>query len=437
MQLDRTFLHFSTRRAIPARRNPTTATVVDRAHPVLSLGCQTALDIHHRRIAAVGATVASRSKAGKKVARAESGALRGIARRGPLFGHNDGSLPDAFAPFLLALGLVASSWMPASAAAQRRPQAASATREHRVRAGQNLARIARRYALSVETLAAANRLRPDSPLQLGQRLTIPVAGTIGVRRGDTVESLARRHGVSAEDLREANHLRAGATLQAGQALVLPGSLADRTPASRWGRPRRPGVATLTRLATHRTAKVRLVDRRGVVRREALRDLARLLAPRHGGGRKEPHPRLVRLLARVSDHFGGRPVEIVSGVRPAGGFTRRESRHVAGEAIDFRIRGVPNTDLRDFCKSFDNVGVGYYPNSLFVHLDVRRESATWTDFSRPGEAPVYTRAGSAAGTPDEGDGGRGARDDAEAGGEPESADDGAAPVDDAPGELSDD
>jgi uncharacterized protein YcbK (DUF882 family) len=354
----------------------------------------------------------------------------------PVFRVDLASVVSALA---LALALAACVLAPAAGHAQRRPTetAASAPREHRVRAGQNLARIARRYSLSVESLAAANRLRPDSALQLGQRLVIPVAGTIGVRRGDTVESLARRHGVSADDLREANHLRAGATLRAGQSLVLPGSLADRTPASRWGRPRRPGVATLTRLATHRTASVRLVDRRGVVRREALRDLARLLAPRHGGSRKEPHPRLVRLLAKVSDHFGGRPVEVVSGIRPAGGFTRRESRHVAGEAIDFRIRGVPNTELRDFCKTFEHVGVGFYPNSLFVHLDVRRESATWTDYSRPGEAPVYARPEGAATASAEGDAARAARDDDEAGGEPESADDGAAPVDDAPGQISDD
>ncbi len=343
--------------------------------------------------------------------------------------------PAAFA--LAALLVVVPVLAPRVARAQRRPaaQATATPREHRVRAGQNLARIARRYAIPVEALAAANRLRPDSALQLGQRLAIPVAGTVAVRRGDTVESLARRHGVPSEALRRANHLREGATLRAGEALVLPGSLADRSPASRWGQPRRPGVATLTRLATHRTAKVRLVDRRGVARRQALRDLAALLAPRHGGGRKEPHPRLVRLLARVSDHFGGRPVEVVSGVRPAGGFTRRESRHVAGEAIDFRIRGVPNTELRDFCQSFDHVGVGYYPNSLFVHLDVRRESATWVDLSRPGEAPTYARQGGGTVTDTADDTGA-AGDDDEAGGEPESSDDGAAPVDDAPGQLSD-
>ncbi|HEY2513991.1 MAG TPA: hypothetical protein VGI39_24155, partial [Polyangiaceae bacterium] len=32
--------------------------------------------------------------------------------------------------------------------------------------------------------------------------------------------------------------------------------------------------------------------------------------------------------------------------------------------------------------------GYYPNSTFVHMDVREKSAFWIDFSRPGEPPRY-------------------------------------------------
>lgn len=342
---------------------------------------------------------------------------------------------------LAALGPTPRGLVP-TAEAQRRPTPAATAlpREHRVRAGQTLGRIARRYQISVDALAAANHLAPSASLQLGQILTVPSQGTIAVRAGDTIENLARRHGVSAEDLSRSNRLRAGATLRAGQQLVLPGTAADRAPPSRWGVARNAGVVSLTRLATHRTERVRLVDRRGVVRRQALRDLAILMAPRHDGRRKEPHPRLVRLLARVSDHFGGRPIEIVSGVRPAGGYTRRESRHTAGEAMDLRIRGVANTDLRDFCKTFEHVGVGFYPNSLFVHLDVRRDSAYWVDLSRPGDAPEYARRGSEGGDAAEpaegGDGARAATDDSEAGGEPESADDGAAPVDDSPGQLSD-
>jgi hypothetical protein len=59
-----------------------------------------------------------------------------------------------------------------------------------------------------------------------------------------------------------------------------------------------------------------------------------------------------------------------------------------------VRGVDNEELREFCKSFRNVGVGFYPNSSFIHLDVRTESTTWTDFSKPGEAPRYNRADAA-------------------------------------------
>ena len=37
-----------------------------------------------------------------------------------------------------------------------------------------------------------------------------------------------------------------------------------------------------------------------------------------------------------------------------------------------------------------VGVGYYPNSSFVHLDVRKDrSAFWIDYSGPGERAVYS------------------------------------------------
>jgi hypothetical protein len=37
-------------------------------------------------------------------------------------------------------------------------------------------------------------------------------------------------------------------------------------------------------------------------------------------------------------------------------------------------------------------VGYYPNSTFVHLDVRDTPATWIDYSKPGEPPRYNTPG---------------------------------------------
>jgi hypothetical protein len=59
-------------------------------------------------------------------------------------------------------------------------------------------------------------------------------------------------------------------------------------------------------------------------------------------------------------------------------------------MDFRIPGVPLTELRDYCHRFDAAGVGYYPRTQFVHLDVRRQNARWTDWSLPGQAPVLQK-----------------------------------------------
>jgi hypothetical protein len=57
----------------------------------------------------------------------------------------------------------------------------------------------------------------------------------------------------------------------------------------------------------------------------------------------------------------------------------------------RIEGVPNWALRDFLLTLERVGVGYYPNSFHVHLDVREQSASWVDLSRPGQRPRYVRS----------------------------------------------
>jgi hypothetical protein len=40
------------------------------------------------------------------------------------------------------------------------------------------------------------------------------------------------------------------------------------------------------------------------------------------------------------------------------------------------------------RHFKNVGVGFYPNSLFVHFDVREKNAYWIDLSSPGRRPSY-------------------------------------------------
>lgn len=278
------------------------------------------------------------------------------------------------------------------------PAGAHAQVEHRVRSGQSLARIAQRYEVTVANLAAANQLRRTSQLHAGQVLRIPERGVVYVAQGDTLASIARDNGCSVGELRSANRLNDDAALRIGQRLQLPGFDAIRereTAQRRWGAPRSAGVAELYRRSLDRRLRVRLVDSRGRARRTARRRVQELMRTLRGTRPlgPSPPPRLIEILARVSDHFGGRLITIVSGYRSAGGDTRTTSRHTAGNALDIRITGVPNNELRDYVReTFNNVGVGFYPRSHFVHVDVRDRDSYWVDWSGPGESPEYQRHG---------------------------------------------
>ncbi len=46
-----------------------------------------------------------------------------------------------------------------------------------------------------------------------------------------------------------------------------------------------------------------------------------------------------------------------------------SQHIVAKAVDLRVDGVPAAVVRDAAKSLEAGGVGYYPKSQFVHIDV--------------------------------------------------------------------
>ena len=228
-----------------------------------------------------------------------------------------------------------------------------------------------------------------------------------VARGHTIQAIAHRYHVTVKAIIEANHLRDGRHLKIGETLIIPGvtppkpnplhgaapgSKATTRPVSCAMRAKTPGVVHATRLATNEDFVIRVSSRRGHVVPTALKSFERLMRSAHGLAHP-PDARLVALVGQVSNHFGSRKLEVISGFRPYSPTQYTpHSNHNIGRALDFRVVGVPNEVLRDYCKTLHNVGVGYYPNSTFVHLDVRDTSAAWIDFSKPGEPPRYNVPG---------------------------------------------
>lgn len=139
-----------------------------------------------------------------------------------------------------------------------------------------------------------------------------------------------------------------------------------------------------------TLQLRLRDDKGRPLRNVQKRFDRFLRCHHTNKVYPMNPRLVRVLYQVGKHYPGRRLEVVSGYRHPSAAKNPRSPHMKGQACDFRVTGIKNTELRDYLRSgFEKVGVGYYPNSSFVHLDMRKDrSAFWIDYSGPGERAIY-------------------------------------------------
>ena len=284
---------------------------------------------------------------------------------------------------------------------------------HVVADGQRLGSIAKRYGVSIEALCDANGIRRRDPIRPGQRLVIPRKGAKPsdakakaepsresepvpeafhrVESGQRLESIARRYGVTVASIAEHNRIDRRSVLKVGQVLRIPhpkGHSAEDGVEAFSRSPKRRGRLEL--VGHTQRFKGEVFDKKGQLLPEARRGLSRVLGVGASGPRLDE--RLVRSLVKVSDHFGGRPLRIVSGYRRSSYF--KDSKHKESRAVDFSIPGVPNEVVRDYVRSLQNVGVGYYPNSSFIHLDVREYSAYWVDYARPGEPPRKSPRGRA-------------------------------------------
>lgn len=152
---------------------------------------------------------------------------------------------------------------------------------------------------------------------------------------------------------------------------------------------KPGELVLSYPKAGRQLRVQLYREDGRMDRRAYMELSRLLySPTESHLGADPwvayHPRLFAMLYFVGQHFD-RPVEVVSAFRVREPGSRRSSNHNKGRAVDIVVRDVSRRKLLHYLDgSFRKAGVGWYPRSTFLHLDVRQANYYWTDFSGPGQ-----------------------------------------------------
>lgn len=113
------------------------------------------------------------------------------------------------------------------------------------------------------------------------------------------------------------------------------------------------------------------------------DHAQLMAREAFGtweGGPSVHPRLLELIYQATRHFKAPSCHLISGLRR----DRQASRHSHGMAADIVLPGVKDVELAAYFRAQGFTGVGTYPRSGFVHIDVRETSYFWVDRSPPGK-----------------------------------------------------
>jgi len=137
------------------------------------------------------------------------------------------------------------------------------------------------------------------------------------------------------------------------------------------------------LHTHTNERIDIVYRRGDrYVPDAVVRLDQFLRDHRTGDVRRLDVRLFDLLHDLAESVGKAEAEIdiicgyrtpwsnellrrtTSGVAP-------RSLHMEGEAIDIRMPGVPTAELRKAALALHRGGVGFYPKSQFVHVDVGR------------------------------------------------------------------
>ncbi|MCG5239860.1 DUF882 domain-containing protein [Azospirillum doebereinerae] len=186
------------------------------------------------------------------------------------------------------------------------------------------------------------------------------------------ETTAGPHDTMARSLDRRHLLRAGLGLAASAAMLAPmeAEAALRAP------PRQLALINLhtgERIRAEYWAKGRYL-------RDGMREINRVLRDHRTGAVHAIDPKLLDLVHALGRKIGNRgPIQIVSAYRSPetnamlreadGSGVAQNSFHMQGKAIDLRVPGMSTRQLQRAALSLRGGGVGYYPESNFVHMDV--------------------------------------------------------------------
>jgi uncharacterized protein YcbK (DUF882 family) len=114
---------------------------------------------------------------------------------------------------------------------------------------------------------------------------------------------------------------------------------------------------------------------------ALQDIDDFLKDFRNGARHDIDPALLDVLYEIKVKTGSKaPFEVISAyrspetnqmLRAQTGGVAQSSMHIQGQAIDVRLRDVSLAKVRDVALRLQRGGVGFYPESEFVHVDTGR------------------------------------------------------------------
>lgn len=189
-------------------------------------------------------------------------------------------------------------------------------------------------------------------------------------------SLSSKHSVASRGTTVQDRLRAVAYMSGKQALTgWHSPSTSMAPRDSQGRP----MLALTSLNRGEALVVPPATADGGFASVDLDRIAHLL--RAASGDEHPiDPRTIAIVYAIQTHFEAPEIRIISGYRPPK--PGSHSNHAKGRAVDLIVPGVADEDVARFAREIGFVGVGVYPASQFVHVDIRPRSYFWIDYSGP-------------------------------------------------------